>query len=113
MSRKVDDGSDTDPERWNMKHTVDQYLRACGCRGLAECNHNWFVEETALEACVDVFAAELKKRLLHHCKRNFKSGWDDPDWPREEIIKRLKQNADEGDMIDVAAMAMFAWNQES
>lgn len=94
-----------------MKHTVEQHIVNCGCRTVGECNHNWFAESRALEACIDAFAQELKEKLVSKMHRG-KSGWDDSAWPKEDILKQLREHIDKGDMLDVAAFAMFFWNQQ-
>ncbi len=40
--------------------------------------------------------------------------WDDPQWTREEIKAKMQSHLarDEGQMVDIANFAMFAWNQE-
>ena len=86
-------------------------MKPCGCRSVGECTHNAFAEITAIDACVDEFADALKRKL-HKKFIEGNSGWDDPEWPREEIIRKLRDHIDKGDMIDLAAFAMFAWNQE-
>ena len=64
----------------------------------------------ALDKCVNAFAEAIKTKLVHKYLEG-RSGWDDPEWPREDILKQLRAHIDKGDMIDVAAFAMFAWNQ--
>lgn len=90
-----------------MKHTTEQYEAAYGCQ-----LWSWSdLAMKAIDACVDDFADEMKRKL----RRKFmegKSGWDDPQWPREDILRQLVQHVEKGDMVDVANFAMFAWNQE-
>lgn len=94
-----------------MRHTTEKYTKTCGCRSVGECNHNFLVSLTAINACIDDFAEHLRKKL-HRKFMEGKDGWDDPQWPKEEIIKQLREHIDKGDMIDVAAFAMFAWNRD-
>ena len=83
----------------------------CGCRSVGECSHNDFAWLKAIHACVDDFAVQLKAKL--HAKHlEGKSGWEDPSWERDDILRQLREHVDKGDMLDVAAFAMFAWNQE-
>lgn len=93
-----------------MKHTTEMHEVGCGCRTSGECYCNDFAWAKALDACVDDFANQMKKKL----KRKFmegKSGWDDPRWPSEEVVYQLREHIDKGDMVDVANFAMFAWNK--
>ena len=95
-----------------MRHCESDHTVNCGCRTAGECNHNDFAWKKALDACVDDFAARMKEKLAKKHMQG-KSGWDDPKWPRDDIIRQLvehatKQNAD---MVDVGNFAMFAWNQ--
>jgi len=94
-----------------MKHTIEKYTTPCGCRSVDECYHNLFSEKKALEGCVDDFARALKAKL-NEKNRKGKSGWDDPDWSEEDILRQLREHIDKGDMLDVAAFAMFLWNQK-
>jgi len=93
-----------------MKHTTEQHREPCNCRSVDECMHNLFAWKDALEACVDDFAEELKLKLTQKFLQG-KSGWDDPDWPAEDIIQQLIDHVEKGDYVDVAAFAMFAWNK--
>lgn len=94
-----------------MRFSEEQLWKPCGCRSVGECSHNSLNWKRALDACVDAFADELKKKLVRKYLEG-KSGWDDPSWPREDIIQQLRAHIDKGDMVDVAAFAMFAWNQD-
>lgn len=95
-----------------MKHTTQHHTIGCGCRSVGECQHNLFAEQKALEACIEDFTQQLRQKLIHKLHQN-KSGWDDPDWSRAHIIRCLLEHVEKGDMLDVAAFAMFAWNQEA
>lgn len=68
-------------------------------------------EEHALEQCHDEFCFELKSKLMKK-RREGKQGWDNPQWDKEDILRQLREHIDKGDMLDVAAFAMFAWNRE-
>ena len=85
-------------------------LVSCGCRAAGECNHNDFAWKIALDACVDGFAEALRRRLYQKFLEG-KSGWDNRAWPKEDILRQLREHVDKGDMIDVANFAMFAWNR--
>ena len=95
-----------------MKHSEADYYIPCGCRSVGECDHNKFIWKRAIDACVHDFARTLKEKLIRKAMEDGKSGWDDPSWLRENILKQLRDHIDKGDMVDVAAFAMFAWNQE-
>lgn len=95
-----------------MKHTVESHMVSCGCRSVGECHHNDFAELKALDALVDDFADAMKKKLLKKMMDD-KAGWDDPQWPRANILQQLRLHVDRGDMVDVANFAAFAWNQEA
>ena len=94
-----------------MKHTVEMYSNRCGCRSVGECTHNVFVGRTSIEACVRDFSDQLRQKLVHKWLEG-KSGWDDHDWSYEDIVKQLIEHIEKGDMLDVAAFAMFAWNKQ-
>jgi hypothetical protein len=93
-----------------MRHTCSKYLTKCNCRSVGECCCNDLVELRAINALVNDFADNLRSKLMR--KMTDRSGWDDPTWTKEEIIKQLVEHINKGDMIDVAAFAMFAWNKE-
>ncbi len=103
-----------------MRHTVESHMASCGCRSAGECSHNWFAETKALEALVDDFAIAMKQKLLRKMREGgcssgpFVISWDDPQWTREEIKAKMQSHLarDEGQMVDIANFAMFAWNQE-
>lgn len=63
-----------------MRHTHEQHMKQCGCRSVGECTHNSFAEFQAIDACVDDFAASMKRKLRRKILEG-KSGWDDPEWP--------------------------------
>lgn len=94
-----------------MKHKTEDHLVNCGCRSVGECSHNDYAWMLALDACIDDFADNLKQKL-HRKALEGKRGWDDPNWLRSDIIAQLRLHIGKGDMLDVAAFAMFAWNQE-
>ena len=85
-------------------------LMSCGCRAAGECHHNNFAWKEALDACVTGFAEAMRQKLDQKFYEG-KYGWDDPAWPKEDILRQLREHVDKGDMIDVAAFAMFAWNR--
>lgn len=94
-----------------MRYKTEDYRQPCNCRSVGECSHNSFAWKEALDACVDAFAKEMKRKLQEKFLEG-KSGWDDPSWPREDILRQLQEHLKKGDMIDVANFALFAWNQE-
>lgn len=96
-----------------MKFSTEKNEVPCGHRSVAECNcyENLFTEDNALRDCVQQFSKELLGKLYKKEKQGY-SGWDNEDWTREEIIKALKAHIKKGDMIDIAAFAMFAWNRD-
>ena len=95
-----------------MKHKTENYEITCGCRSVGECSHNMMAWKIALEATVDDFAYAMKKKLISKAMRDGKAGWDDPNWPREDILRQLIEHVEKGDMVDVANFAMFVWNQD-
>lgn len=94
-----------------MKHTTEKYSVDCGCRSVGSCQHNNYAWKLALDACVDEFALEMKVKLTV-CFLKGKTGWDDPEWSRADILSQLRQHINKNDMVDVANFAMFAWNKE-
>lgn len=94
-----------------MLHSTESHYRPCNCRSVGECRCNAFAEGEAIDALVNAFAETLRAKL-HRKMYQGRYGWDDPEWPRDEILARLRENLRKGDMVDVAAFAMFAWNQE-
>jgi len=61
---------------------------------------------------VKAFGAAMLSKLNRKFHEDGKTGWDDPSWPREDILRQLTEHAAKGDMVDVANFAMFAWNQK-
>lgn len=100
----------------SLRHSTEYYStsKPCGCRSVGECDHDSYAdliaETRALNGLVDDFAAHLKEKLRLRWRQG-RCGWDNPEWPREKIIQALLDHVPKGDMIDVAAFAMFAWNQ--
>jgi hypothetical protein len=95
-----------------MKHTTQQHTIGCACSSVAECKHNLLTEQKALEALIDDFTQHLKQKLIHLANEG-KSGWDDERWNIEDILDQIDENlAPAGDMIDIAALAMFLWNRQ-
>ncbi len=90
--------------------TVEQFTKPCGCRSAGECNHNTFAEFTALDALVDAFAAEMKKKLRAKAMEG-RSGWDDPQWEpgiRAALIDHAQRG--KGQEVDAANLAAMLWN---
>lgn len=69
-------------------------------------------EIRALNDCVDDFAVDMRRKLRKKAIEG-SSGWDDP-WTlsRAKIIRQIKRHLRKGDMVDVANLAMFAWNRQ-
>ena len=90
-----------------MKHKTEDHIKPCGCRSVGECDHNRFAWAQALDALVDDFAEAMKKRLRKKFVEG-KEGWDNPNWPIEDIRKQLFACRDP---IDIANFAAFLWNR--
>jgi hypothetical protein len=94
-----------------MRVTSQQFIKACGCRSVGECTHNPFVDFEALDALVDKFAAEMKRKLRRAAIEKGRSGWDDPAWHPGSIKSALLAHVEKGDPVDVANFAAFWWNK--
>jgi hypothetical protein len=90
--------------------TTEHYRKPCGCRSAGECTHNIFAEYDALDALVDAFAAEMKKKL-HEKEKMGASGWDDRS-NEQFIIDRLLSHVRRLDNqeIDIANLSAMLWN---
>lgn len=95
-----------------MRVTAAQFTKPCGCRSAGECSHNFNTEFEALDALVDKFAAEMKRKLRRAATQKGRSGWDDPSWPVYDIKGRLLTHVEKGDPVDVANFAAFWWNKQ-
>jgi hypothetical protein len=73
--------------------SVESTRTLCGCRSAGECEHNNWVEERALDALVDSFTVEMKKKLRQKYWRDGYIGWDDPV-NRSVIEQKLKEHAE-------------------
>ena len=62
----------------------------------------------ALGALLDVFAKEIGSKIFTKLQAGY-IGWDDPT-KVSELKRKLLTNFEKGDMVDVAALAMFLWN---
>ena len=93
-----------------MKHMRENNMVSCECRAVSECEHNTFAWSKAIDACVDEFSASMRKKLKQKFMEG-KSGWDDPKWEKKDILADLVKHIEKGDMVDVANIAMFAWNK--
>jgi hypothetical protein len=96
------------------KITTEQFEVSCGCRSVGECNHGGFMELSALNALVDVFALEMKRKLRDAWLRRGRSGWDDPsniDSLKHGLINHITKG-NSGNMVDVANFCAFLWNHE-
>ncbi len=93
--------------------TVESFHKPCGCRSVGECHHNSFAGLDALDALVDAFAAEMKKKLRRKALEG-RSGWDDPACA-EGIRAAMLEHAQRGhgQEVDVANLAAMLWNMGS
>lgn len=90
--------------------TVEQFYQSCGCRSVGECHHNDFAEFKALDALVDAFAAEMKKKLRVKALQG-RGGWDNPEFEdgiRESLERHVCRG--KGQEIDIANLAAMLWN---
>ena len=94
-----------------MKFSTDDFRKACGHRTVGECRCNFGAEEKALNALVDAFAEAMTAKLLEKCRRG-SGGWDDPEWSVHDIVGRIREHIEKGDVIDVANFCAFLWNRQ-
>lgn len=89
---------------------VADFMKPCNCRSVGECRHNTFAEFEALDAMVDAFAREMKKKL-HAKALEGRTGWDDPEC-RDGIREAMIEHAARGlfQEVDVANLAAMLWN---
>lgn len=90
--------------------TTDSFIKPCGCRSAGDCTHNAHAEFDALDALVDAFAAEMKKKLRKKALEG-RGGWDDPnceEWLRASLVTHAERG--EGQEVDVANIAAMLWN---
>lgn len=90
--------------------TVESFNKSCGCRSVGECHHNSTAEMQALDALVDAFAAEMKKKLRRKALEGY-SGWDDPAYAegmRAAMLEHALRGP--GQEVDVANLAAMLWN---
>ena len=66
------------------------------------------IEEGKLICSLNAFADAMKERLLQKMAEGY-TGWDDPSWTEKSMIEKLNKNVSDGDMVDVANVAMFLW----
>ncbi len=93
-----------------MKFQETDFEVVCGCRSVGECHHNDSAWGRALEGITEGFRNAMLSKLRRKAVEG-KSGWDDPDWTKEQILEALKEHVEKGDMVDVANFAMFLWNR--
>lgn len=69
-------------------------------------------ERDALEAMVDAFASEMKKKLIAKMEEGY-GGWAN-DSSRLLLQRKLEEHVSrgEGQWVDVANLACFLWNLE-
>lgn len=94
-----------------MKHRKEQYLH-----NIKNPTNGQFANADlySLEDCTETFS----QSMMHRLRKIFfegESGWDDPDWSIDEIKMRIEKKLNEAktddDFIDIANLAMFAWNK--
>ena len=91
---------------------ISDFIKPCGCRSVGECMHNMTAEFSALDAMVDEFAKEMKRKL-HRKVFEGKAGWDDLEFResiREDLIKHASKNGQE---VDTANLAAMLWNMNN
>ena len=90
--------------------TTEEYTPRCNCRSVGECYHGLGAEENALNALVDEFAKEMKRKLQEKRLEGY-HGWDDPEY-KEELERLLREhvNKEGAQMVDVANFAAMLWN---
>ena len=69
-------------------------------------------ELTKIKNTIKKFTNELREKLTDKYYQGY-TGWDDPSWKEEDIVSLLKTHIEKGDMVDVAAFAMFLWNKQN
>jgi hypothetical protein len=71
-------------------------------------------ELNALYKLVDAFADAMKTRLDEKFAEGF-TGWDDPNWTKDQINGRLQESAFKPDenhrVVDTANFCAFLWNR--
>jgi hypothetical protein len=90
--------------------TTEGFIKTCGCRSAGECNHNLTAEIDALDACVNAFAKEMKRKLKRKYMEGF-SGWDKKEYESiitQKLIEHSVKNR--GEEIDIANLSMMLWN---
>ena len=92
--------------------TAEQFKPRCNCRSVGECWHGLTAEMTALDALVDAFALEMKKKLYKQYVKGY-HGWDDPEM-KALLETKLNEHVQRGEeqMVDVANLAAMLWNME-
>jgi len=65
-------------------------------------------EQQALGMLLDAFAKEIGGKVFQKLENGY-SGWDNPEM-LDNLKKKLLENYQRGDMVDVAALAMMLWN---
>ena len=66
------------------------------------------VVHTDLLECAERFSIEMQARLEEKRQDGW-TGWRNKDFMTPILRKRIKKNMDDGHWIDVANLAMFAW----
>ena len=90
--------------------TVADFIKPCNCRSDDDCTHNQVAEFKALDAMVDAFAREMKKKLHAKALEGY-SGWDDHEC-RDDIRAAMVEHATRGlfQEVDIANLAAMLWN---
>lgn len=84
-----------------MKYDTERYLRP----------YRYQAEEQALKNLIHAFTNEMRDRIAEKFKEG-RSGWDDPQWTNIDIKKQIIEQLRDGNYVDVANLAMFAWNHK-
>lgn len=97
-----------------MLFKTEDFMVPCGCRSAGECSHNVGAELKALNAMVDAFAAEMKKKLKFKMTMGF-GGWDNAECLKGIQIGMMANAAkhvlEGGQEVDIANLAAMIWNQ--
>lgn len=65
----------------------------------------------ALGALLDAFVKEMGAKIFQKLQEG-QTGWDEVT-NTNNLRKKLLTNFEKGDMVDVAALAMFVWNLQN
>lgn len=65
-------------------------------------------QQEALGVLLDAFVKEMGGKIFTKIEEGY-TGWDNPE-KVQDLRRKLLTNFEKGDMVDVAALAMFLWN---